>query len=164
MAVTPGRCPACNRFIGPLDECPYCACPAERQAGLRWLRLAAVALAVGGLVLLACAVRRQEPPLLAAGDIKPTMNFACVRLQGSLAGKPRSGTTRSGEAWYGFTLDDGTGRVRVSAFGETAAALAARPAASGMPVRVTGWLSVRANQMPTLSVHEPEAVQNGDEP
>lgn len=164
MGTKPGYCPACNRFIGPLDECPYCACPSERQAGMRLLRIAALALAVGGLILLTLAVRRQDPPLLAARDIQPAMNFARVRLSGHVAGKARSGATRSGEPWYGFTLDDGTGRVRVSAFGDTAAALASRPAESGMPVRVTGLLSIRANQMPTLQVQDPAAVQNGNDP
>jgi hypothetical protein len=92
------------------------------------------------------------------------MNFARVRMEGVVAGKPRSGSTRSGERWYGFTLDDGTGRVRVSAFGETAAALASGTAASGMPVRVHGWLSVRAGQMPSLQVNEPAALQAGAAP
>ncbi len=164
MATVPGRCPACNRFIGPLEECPYCDCPAERQAGLRLLRLAALALALGGLVLLALAVRRQEAPLLSADAIRPSMNFARVRMRGLVAGSPRSGATRNGERWYGFTLDDGTGRIRVSAFGELANELAARTTESGMAVRVTGLLTVKANQLPSIQVHEAAALQWGDEP
>lgn len=164
MGAHSGRCPACNRFIGPLETCPYCDCPAERQAGLRGLRFAALALALGGLVLLALAVRRQEPPILKASDIRPSMNFARVRMRGVAAGGTRSGATRNGERWYGFTLDDGTGRVRISAFGETATALMARETGSGTPVRVTGWLTVKANQMPSLQVREAAALQTGEDP
>jgi hypothetical protein len=168
MPLRPGYCPSCERFIGPLDNCPYCDCPSERQAGLRLLRILAVLLAVGGLALLALAVHDREPAPLAVADIQPSMNFARVRVSGTVAAAPRSGLARSGEPWYGFTLQDGTNRLRLVAFGDTAAALIARHAASdlatGTPVRAEGWLSVRAGQLPSLQIRNPEHLKTGEAP
>lgn len=168
MPSRPGYCPSCERFIGPLDVCPYCDCASERQAGLRLLRILAVALSLGGLALLAASVRHRETPRLAVAAIQPSMNFARVRFQGKIASTPRSGQTRSGEAWYGFTLQDGTNRLRISAYGETATALIARPAsagwATGVSVRAEGWLSVRAGQMPSLQIRNPGDLTEEEAP
>ena len=163
MPTRPGYCPACQRFIGPLEECPFCDCPAERQAGLRLLRLLAVAVAVGGLILLAFAARLRETPRVALNAIRPSMNFARVQVEGAVATAPRSGRSRSGEPWFGFTLADGAAQLRVSAFGETAAALLARdeaaPLATGACVRAEGQLSLRAGRLPTLYLRDPNHLQ-----
>ena len=168
MPARPGYCPACERFIGPLDACPYCDCPCERQAGLRLLRALALAVAVGGLVLLGLAVRRHEAPRVAVSAIAPSMNFARVRVEGAVSAVPKTGQTRSGEPWFGFTLADGSGRIRVSAFGDVAAALAAGDTlaglTSGAPVRAEGWLNIRAGQMPTLQLRDPAHLQLGGAP
>ena len=168
MPKRPGVCPACERFIGPLDVCPFCDCPSERQAGLLFLRLLAILLAVGGLALLALAVRQREPPAITVASIRPSMNFARVLVSGSVVTAPRSGRTRSGETWYGLTVEDGTGRIRLSAFGETADTLLARwpsPALStGTPVRAEGWLTVRAGQMPSLQLRDPDHLRPGEAP
>jgi hypothetical protein len=160
MTTRPGRCPACERFIGPLELCPYCDCPSERRAGLRLLRALAVLLAVGGLLLLALAVRQPAVPSIAAGSIVPSMNFARVRVAGALATTPRSGHSRTGNAWVNFMLEDGTGRIRVSAFGQTAERLLPRLAGAGTGAlcRAEGWLSVRAGQPPSLQIRDPEAL------
>jgi hypothetical protein len=161
MGAATGCCPACERFIGPLDTCPYCDCPSERQAGLRILRLLAVLLTVCGLALLAVASRRHVTPSVEIGSIQPSMNFARVRVTGELAVPPRSGTARSGEPWFGFTLDDGTGRIRVTGFGETATGLAAvfsKIGTTGTVVNAEGWLSVRAGREVSLQVRNPAHV------
>ncbi len=164
MPTRPGYCPSCERFIGPLDNCPFCDCPSERQAGLRLLRVLAVSLALGGLALLAFAVHARKPPLLAVASIQPSMNFAHVRIQGTAISPPRSGLARSGEPWYGFTLQDGTNRIRISAFGETAASLIARNDAAGLVtgnfVVAEGWLSVRAGQLPSLQIRNPDQLRS----
>jgi hypothetical protein len=168
MPVRPGYCPSCERFIGPLDACPYCDCPSERQAGLRLLRILAVVLAVVGLGLLAFSVHDREPAHLAVTSIRPSMNFARVRIRGTVITAPRSGLARSGEPWYGFTLQDGTNRLRISAFGDTASALIARNSTGGLTtgisVRAEGWLSIRAGQLPALQIRNPAHLQFGEEP
>lgn len=166
MTIRPGRCPACERFIGPLDVCPYCDCPTERQAGLRLLRALAILLAVGGLLLLAFAVRQPAVPAVSAGAILPSMNFARVRVAGALASAPRSGRSRSGSAWVNFTLEDGTGRLRVAAFGETAERLlpVLADAGTGAVCRAEGWLSIRAGQLPSLQIRDPAALDLKGEP
>lgn len=162
MPAASGCCPSCERFIGPLDTCPYCDCPSERQAGLRILRLLAVLLAIGGLALLVVAARRHNTPVIEIGSIQPAMNFARVRVIGTLAIPPRSGTTRSGEPWFGFTLDDGTGRIRVTGFGDAATGLTAlfpEKGTTGAVVNAEGWLSVRAGRDISLQVRNPAQVE-----
>jgi hypothetical protein len=162
MAAPSGRCPACDRFIGPIETCPYCDCPSERQAGLRILRLLAVLLAVGGLALLAYASHIKDTPALQIDAIRPSMNFARIRVTGSMAVPPRSGLARSGDPWCGFTLDDGTGRIRVTAYGRAASALAdtfeKTGTETGRLFNVEGWLTVRADQAPALLVRDPGQV------
>ena len=163
MPTRPGYCPACDRFIGPLDTCPYCDCPTERQASVRLLRLLAIAVAVGGLILLALAARRHEIPLIELDAIQPSMNFARVRVEGAVATAPRSGRSRAGKQWFGLTLGDGAARLRVSAFDETAAALLARDdtarPATGAWFRAEGPLSLRAGQPPSLLLRAPNHLQ-----
>ena len=98
MPTRPGDCPACGRFIGPLDTCPFCDCPAERQASLRWLRALAVAVALGGLALLGLAAAAREPDPVAIAAISPSMQLARIRVDGTIAAPPRSGRCRKSPA------------------------------------------------------------------
>ena len=45
-------CPACSRYIGPHQECPYCGLESPHRTLHRALRLTAITLSVAGLALL----------------------------------------------------------------------------------------------------------------
>ena len=49
--VTAGNCPACKRFIGRIAVCPYCDVDIPVPPQSRLIRLGALALATGGLLL-----------------------------------------------------------------------------------------------------------------
>lgn len=163
MPTRPGDCPACGRFIGPLDTCPFCDCPAERQASLRWLRALAVAVALGGLTLLGLAAAAREPDSVAIAAISPSMQFARIRVDGIIAAPPRSGRSRNGNAWFSLTLQDQGARLRVAAFGDAADQLASRAAANafatGTWMRAEGSLSFRAEQTPSLLLRQADQLQ-----
>ncbi len=75
--------------------------------GLKALRTAALAVAIGGLFLLHLYATHRELPLVRIGEITPLMNFATVRVQGVLESDAR--TLRSGSVLY--VIDDGTGTL-----------------------------------------------------
>jgi hypothetical protein len=146
-AALEGLCPGCERFIGPADVCPYCGADAFKRPGLRFLRRAALLLALLGLAFLYLAAGRRELPLVRIADITPLMNYASVRVAGAAVGKPYV-SRRNGAADYAaFTLDDGSGRLRVTADGATARALVERRLLpdSGSRAAVSGRLSVSAD-------------------
>jgi len=102
-------CPACSRFIGPADVCPYCDTDSARRPVWRRLRWIAIGMAVVGLVVLMIVATHRRLPLVAAKNMIPTMNYAMVRVQGVVASAPAS--RRGGST--SFTLRDDTGRWTV---------------------------------------------------
>lgn len=154
--VQPGTlCPSCERFIGPIDVCPYCGADSARLPILRHLRRAALLLAVLGLAALYCFARHSHPPMVKMSAISPAMNFAVVRVSGQVSGAARF--FREGEEvdHVEFSVGDGTNRVRVVAEGTVARALAAN---GGVPdagewVDVTGTLNVSAEAPPRLRLY-----------
>ena len=155
---TPGAaCPSCDRFIGPADRCPYCGAEAPKQTPLRVLRVAALVLALAGLAFLYLAAYRRDLPLVRIGDVTPLMNFAYVRLQGTVAKRPYVARDASKVA---FVVDDGTGRLRVEAYDDVARALVedGRVPAVGGQVDVPGSLSVSADGRRKLYIRAADQV------
>jgi DNA/RNA endonuclease YhcR with UshA esterase domain len=103
------QCPHCGHFAGPANRCANCGMRLEKQMGLKLLRIAALAIAIGGLFLLHLYATHRELPLVGIGDITPVMNFATVRVQGVLESDAR--TLRGGSVLY--VVDDGTGTLPV---------------------------------------------------
>lgn len=140
-------CPACGRFIGPAAECPYCGTDGVRAGPRGVLRVAVLLLAVLGLLFLYLMGAAGEVRLVDIRDIGPTMNFATVRVRGTVARKPYV-SRRDGKAEYlSFLVDDGTGALRVAAQDRTARALddGDLVPARGTAVQVTGSLRVRGD-------------------
>jgi hypothetical protein len=158
-------CPSCERFIGPAGVCPYCGADSARRPLLRHLRVAALALAVAGLAgLLATAVRR-EAPAVGIGAISPAMNFASVRVAGKVLSEPRVLREAGRVDYVSWTLDDGTGQVRVQADGAVALALAqtARIPRKGDRVEAAGTLNVSSEGLPRLRLQAAEQLRLGGE-
>lgn len=137
-------CPSCERFIGPADVCPYCEAEADKPAIVRRLRVAALLLAVVGLTFLYLMARNADTPVVRIGDVTPMMNFAGVRIAGTI--KNNVYIKRQGEEidYLSFYVDDGTGELQVQVSRETARELAAgnRLPEKGDRVDVAGTLNV----------------------
>ncbi|MBA7620064.1 hypothetical protein ES703_27407 [subsurface metagenome] len=77
-------CPSCGRFVGIHEKCPYCGAAVKKRMTVRFFRYGAVVVAVVGLILLYFAVRIIEIPTIKVKDITETMNWAYIRICGTL--------------------------------------------------------------------------------
>ncbi len=162
----PGTCFSCERFIGPAEVCPYCDADAPSAGSRRALRFGALLLALAGLVWLHATARYREPPVVAMDRLGPAMNFARVRIAGEVQ-RDAYVSPREGEPDYlSFVVSDGAGQVRVQAWREVAAALAAenRLPRRGDRVDVEGRLRLSAQGEPRLALDSAHHVRFAEEP
>jgi len=154
-------CPSCERFIGPVGMCPYCGSDSARPRSLKILQTAAVVLAGVGLLFLYVMARYREVPLVQIGDITPLMNYATVRVAGTVDRKPYVSKRKGKVDYVSFLVDDGTGALRVSADREVARMLVARDLLPqrGQRVDVTGRLSVTADGRQKLRIQSAGQVK-----
>ena len=140
-------CPGCERFVGAEGVCRYCGEETMRLPLWRRLRVAALLLAVVGLGLLYVVARHKPIPTVRIGDITPTMNFAYVCVAGTVESRPYVSKGGTRVDYAAFTIDDGSGTIRVAAYGRVAQQLAAleRLPAKGDSVSVSGSLGVPAD-------------------
>jgi DNA/RNA endonuclease YhcR with UshA esterase domain len=108
------KCPSCNRFVGVHTTCPYCGAAIYKRISIRIFKYSALAIAFIGLILLYFAARVVETKVIKVKDIVPSMSFAYVRVQGTVYYAPR---IYEGSESLSFTVDDGTDRIRVTAYG-----------------------------------------------
>ena len=154
-------CPSCERFIGPADRCPYCGEASAKSPFIRGLRIAALVLAVLGLALLFRMASQRELPVQAVGAVNPMMNFAFVRVIGTVRYDARV-IERGGTVDYvSFPVDDGTGRIRVQVYARAAQRLVAedRVPRRGQVVDVAGSLNISAEGMPRLRLATPAQLK-----
>lgn len=135
-------CPACERFIGPLDTCPYCDAPSPKPFSLRFLRIASIVLAVIGMALLYVTARQGRLPAVDISAVTPAMNSAYVRVSGFVVASPRTG--RDGTGYVTIPVSDGSNRLTVVAYGRCACALidATNVPQRGVKVEVAGVVSI----------------------
>ena len=147
-------CPSCERFIGPADVCPYCDCDSARSPWWRHLRLVALCLAVGGLVLLHAAAQRQVPERVEIRCVGPAMQYGWVRIEGTLVERPLMRQESEAAAYVAFWVDDGTGRIRVWAEGPVAAELYrdGRLNRTGSRLDITGMVGMGRDRRPRIQV------------
>jgi len=94
-------CPSCGRFVGIHEKCPYCGAAVRKRMTVRFFRYGAVVVAVVGLILLYFAVRIIEIPTIKVKDITETMNWAYVRICGTLTQDAKYYTAGAREARIG---------------------------------------------------------------
>ena len=154
VATRPELCPSCERFIGPVDACPYCGTDSGKSPVIRFLRYGSLLLAIGGLCFLYLMTASRRPPLTLIGDITPMMNFAHVRIEGTVEKDAYIGRKNDRPDYLSFVVDDGTGRARVSAYDRAARGLieSGRAPQRGERMAVSGTLNVSASGMPRLRV------------
>jgi len=141
-ATLAARCGSCGRFLGPYTTCPYCGARVGGRVSLKAVKIAAVVLAVVGLIGLWWAGRQLPIPLLTVEETQCTMNMAYVRVRGRIS---RSLTYDPNGGYLAFWVDDGTGEVRISSYRDVTAALlaAGKIPAPGDRVEVAGTLRIR---------------------
>lgn len=153
-------CSSCGRFVGALTRCPYCGARVTKRLSVMAFRYAALLLATVGLGLLYLMARTQQIPLIRVADIKPTMNFAYVRIAGVVSGDARmfkeGGKIRS----MRFMVDDGSGEISVTAYRTQAQALsdAGKLPRLGDKVEVAGSLSITADGDPVMRLQVAEQL------
>jgi len=153
-------CPSCGRFVGALSRCPHCGARVNKRLSIRVFRYGALLLGIVGLLLLYLMVTHREIPIIQIGDIQPTMNFAYVRIAGTVTGDARiykeAGRVRS----MRFMLDDGTGEISVTAYHSQAQTLvdAGKVPRLGDLVEVAGSLSVSAEDNAIMRLQVPEQL------
>ncbi len=149
------NCPSCGRFVGAVTKCPYCGAKVEKRMSLIAIRWAAVLLATVGLFLLYLMAKHREVPVVPLGEIKPTMNFGQIRVEGQVKTDARPFRTGTGMS---FTVSDGTGSITVFVSKKQMDAMVAQNLVpkSGDLVSFVGGLNISDEQqsMRLLSVKE----------
>lgn len=155
-----GACPSCDRFIGPAAACPYCGAENRFSRGLWVLRLAALPLAMGGLLFLYLVCVCRDVPRVRAAEMTPRMNFVCAEVSGSIQRPPRVVRKQGRVDAVSFPIRDETGEIWVAAYGRVAAALvdAGAVPAEGSCVKAVGSLRVDAGRRVTLYLQTPEQL------
>ena len=81
-------CPSCGRDPGANDLCPHCGADLKRRLRIRTFGLAAIVIAVLGLIGLGVFATRQPVPAVKIADVQSTYNFAYVQLTGMVSRVP----------------------------------------------------------------------------
>ncbi len=161
LASTNADCAVCGRYIGPVFTCPYCGAAARGRLALRVLRWAAAMLAVLGLAVFYVLAWRSELPVTPVSALKPSMQFAKIRVRGHVAAKPRITRRDGAPDFLIFDVDDGTGRISVAASRSTAHALADRNLVpgKGQLVEATGSLNAKPGRLLRLYLDAPSGLR-----
>ena len=148
-----GDCPSCGRYVGPHDACPYCGAALSGRTPIRRLKVAALILALGGLLLLWLLATQTDVPTVEIGQANAMMNLAYVRVQG-LVTRPPSYDPETD--YFSFWLTDDSGELFVAAYRDETQALIhhGRMPALGDRVSVEGTLRVREDFI-SLTVNVP---------
>jgi len=108
------RCPSCGRFVGAHYKCPYCGAHIKHRLSLRLFKYGSIVMALVGLVILYLVTTQViSVPVVKVADITGVMNFANAKVSGRVVKvKP---PTKKG--MFNFTIDDGTGELKITSFG-----------------------------------------------
>ena len=162
--INPGAfCPSCERFIGPADVCPYCECDSARKPVFRFMIYGSALLAVVGLFFLYLMAVHSDVPLVRISEITPMMNFGLVRISGVVEKdafvRKKKGVVES----LSFLVDDGSGQLRVVAYGQVAGNLFNEHLVphGKMSVEVTGSLNFSADGNSKLVLRKAEELKMG---
>lgn len=150
MASTTGQktpesdCSSCGRFIGPALRCPYCDADAPTRISKIRLRIVAVILAVGGVLLLWISARHHAPPTQPIASLSSSMNFAIIRVEGVICSPVEIRHASGRRDYLSFIFGDGTGTLPVFASGPVVAEVQQKlfDQGKGQPFRITGTVTL----------------------
>ena len=152
-----GHCPSCGRFVGPYERCPYCGADLERRLAIRLFKYGSLVLAMVGVVLLLLVARQGTAPVVEIGHLSGTMNYAHVRIEGTVTRQPiydpDAGTLK---LW----VSDSTGEMMVMAYRPEADWLrsAGQVPAMGDGVALEGTLRIK-DEFPYLALDVPQHTE-----
>ncbi len=154
-------CPSCERFIGPADVCPYCECDSARKPVFRFMMYGSVLLAVAGLFFLYLMAVHSDVPRVKIAEITPMMNFGLVRIEGVVGKDAFVKKKKRIVESVSFPVDDGSGELRVVAYGQVAKMLVeSKLVPEGMTrVEVSGTLNVSADGNSRLVLRRAEELK-----
>ena len=140
-------CPSCERFIGPESECPYCGEESARDPVYSRLKYGSIALAIIGLILVYMSAMTRDVATVTVSSISPLMQNTVVMINGTVE-KPPYVSKKGDYKSLSFNLNDGTGDIRVCAYGDEAVKITESDLLpqSGDKVAVTGILDIEAGR------------------
>jgi hypothetical protein len=153
------HCPICNRYCGPVKQCPYCDATIPFPRLYRQIRASAWILATVGLIILILAAARRPPETIPIRDITPAMQFSRLFFEGELTRAPRISRNQNSAS---TDLDDGSGRTLRIVFLEDAVVSLKEiqpPLTAGSRIRVQGGLRVQADEPPVMFIRSPDQFQ-----
>lgn len=149
-------CPSCGRDPGSNDLCPHCGADLKRRLQIRTFGIAAIVIAVLGLIGLGVFATHTPIPSVKIADVQSTFNYAYVQIDGVVSREPGYNPTAQSLT---FWVRDETGELLVSSFRAATQALIAadRVPAPGDTVSLQGTLRVR-DTTPSLTIDSLEAL------
>ena len=114
-------------------------------------------IGIGVLYLMAS---NQTLPLKQVADLSPAMNYGHIRVQGTVTRAPLIRHYEDDVDYVSFTIDDGTGRIRVLAYRDTALSLSidGNIPTEGDQVVAGGVLNIRNKQNRSLTINQAAAL------
>jgi len=142
---------------GRRKACPHCGAIPSPRLSLGWLKYAAVVLGAVGLLTVFLLAGQTPAPLVSIGDLSPTMDSTDVRVEGTVSRQPDYDFYTG---LLSFSVDDGTGELRIVVPGEEADVLRAwqdRVPRLGDRITLNGTVLVREGSL-SLTVRVPGSV------
>lgn len=147
------HCPNCNRYVGPVETCPYCRAKVAKRSVHQAIKYGSLAFALLGLVLVQQLAVHQGTPQFKISEIDKQNNFAHIEIRGMVSDPityfSQEGTD-SGSLY--IEVDDGTGTVTVRTYSDMTSKLlkAGKVPAFGDRVIVTAQVAYRCDALSLL--------------
>ncbi|MBN2302357.1 MAG: OB-fold nucleic acid binding domain-containing protein [Lentisphaerae bacterium] len=125
-----------------------------------FLRRSSFVFGICGVLILYAVSLQGDRHIIAIGEIGPTYNFSHIHVRGRVERRPYVANTRYGADRVSFYIDDGTGRIKVVAYGDVATALCHenRIPQKGMLVDARGVLVVSRGRTQEIRLHVPDGL------
>lgn len=158
MSLDTAQCPSCGFFTGPMLTCPRCGARTQKRIAVRAVRLFCIFGSVIGVFLLWYAAYLKTPEVLHVSDITELTINAMATIEGTVTAVRENTAKKPGSLTV--SIDDGTGRINMLAYGKLEAMQAQQLIPSvGDKVAVTGNISTSERYGPTIMLAVPERLR-----
>jgi hypothetical protein len=134
------ECRKCGRYVGALEVCPFCRHFNRKRLSILLLKYLTPILTVVGIALLFKLGASRGNPEVKIEALGRRTNFAQVRVEGSVEESPRFYRSQASEApgagSLEFSVDDGTGVLKIRAYEDATVELVRTGAIPGAGDRV----------------------------
>ena len=163
------ECRNCGRYLGALEVCPFCRHFNRKRPSIFFLKYLTPILTVVGIAALFQLGASRGHPEVKIEELGRRTNFAQVQIEGSVAEAPRFYRSQASEApgagSLEFSVDDGTGVLKIRAYEDATVELVRTGAIPGAGDRVAllGTYQYKAKAdflilgaAAALTIHSPE--------